>query len=133
MSGTIFLVRHGQTALNAEGRFRGRRDVPLDDCGFVQAADASHQLVRSGVKVVYTSPLLRCVQTADFLAQACGARIIKTEDLIDLDHGTWEGLTADEAAGRDPEVSDRFRRNPRNAAAPGGERMRTSRLGCSRP
>jgi broad specificity phosphatase PhoE len=123
VSGTIYLVRHGQTALNAEGRFRGRRDVPLDDRGFVQAADASHQLMGTGVKAVYTSPLLRCVQTAEFIAHACGVRITRTEDLIDLDHGTWEGLTPEEAAGRDSEAFERFRQDPRNAAAPGGEQM----------
>jgi broad specificity phosphatase PhoE len=123
VSGTIFLVRHGQTALNAEGRFRGRRDVPLDDRGLVQAADASHQLVGTDVEAVYTSPLLRTVQTAEVIALACGVGIIKTDDLIDLDHGTWEGLTADGAAERDPEAFDRFRRSPRNAAAPGGERV----------
>jgi broad specificity phosphatase PhoE len=75
------------------------------------------------VKAVYTSPLLRTVQTAEFIAHACGVRIIKTDDLIDLDHGSWEGLTADEAAERDPEAFDRFRRSPRNTTAPGGERM----------
>lgn len=123
MSGTIYLVRHGQTALNAEGRFRGRRDVPLNERGFVQAADASHELVGKGVKAVYTSPLLRTVQTAQSVAQACGGRIMKLDDLIDLDHGRWEGLTPEEAAERDPDEFRRFRQDPRNAAAPGGEQM----------
>ena len=123
MSGTIFLVRHGQTALNAEGLLWGRRDVPLNDRGFVQAADAAHELAGKGVKAVYTSPLLRTVQTAQFVAQACGVRITKLDDLIDLDHGRWEGVTAEEAEERDPEEYRRFRQDPRNAAAPGGERM----------
>ena len=123
MTGTIFLVRHGQTTLNAEGRFRGRRDVSLDDRGFVQAADASHQLVGVGVRAVYTSPLLRTVQTAQFVAHACGLRITKLDDLIDLDHGRWEALTAEEAAERDPEEYLRFRQDPRHAVAPGGEGM----------
>ncbi len=38
MTTRVHLVRHGRTVLNAEGRFRGRRDVPLDDRGFVDAA-----------------------------------------------------------------------------------------------
>ena len=123
MSGAIFLVRHGQTTLNAEGRFRGRRDVPLDDRGFVQAAEASRGLVGTGVTAVYTSPLRRTVQTAEFVADACGARIIALDDLIDLDHGWWEGLTPEEAAERDPEEFRRFQEDPRRAAAPGGETM----------
>lgn len=123
MSGTIFLVRHGQTALNAEGRFRGRRDVPLDDRGSVQAAEASRRLVGMGVMAVYASPLLRTVQTAQFVANACGVRITTLVELIDLDHGRWEGLTPEEAAERDPEELRRFREDPRRAAAPGGETM----------
>jgi len=82
VSGTIFLARHGRTALNAEGRSRERCDVPLDDRGFVQAADAVHQFVSTGVKDVHTSPLLRTVQMAELIAHACGARIIGTDDLM---------------------------------------------------
>jgi broad specificity phosphatase PhoE len=47
----------------------------------------------------------------------------KTDDLIDLDHGRWEGLTPEEAAGRDPAGFHRFRQDPRSATSPGGERM----------
>lgn len=123
MSTTIYLVRHGRTALNAEGRFRGRRDVPLDDRGFVDAAEAAHALVGSGLEVVYTSPLLRTRRTARFVARWSNARVRPEPDLIDLDHGAWEGLTPDEAAARDPEAFGRFRREPRTAETPGGERL----------
>lgn len=123
MSGTIFLVRHRQTALNAQGRFRGRLDVPLDDRGFVQAADVSRKLAGAGVRAVYTSPLLRTVQTAQSIAHACRARITELPDLIDLDHGGWEGLTPAEADDRDPDEFQRFRKDPQNATVPGGERM----------
>lgn len=123
MSGTIFLVRHGQTALNAQGRFRGRQDPPLDDRGLVETADATRQLLGMGIRAVYTSPLLRAVQTAQLIARACGSRLTKHPGLTDLDHGRWEGLTPAEAAERDPEAFRRFRQNPRNAAAPGGERL----------
>lgn len=123
MSTTIHLVRHGRTALNAQGRFRGRQDVPLDDRGFVDAAEAAHALLGSGIEVVYASPLLRTRQTAEFVARASNARVRTEPDLIDLDHGAWEGLTPDEAAERDPEAFERFRRDPRNAEPPGGERL----------
>jgi probable phosphoglycerate mutase len=123
MSTTIHLVRHGRTALNAQGRFRGRNDVPLDDRGFVDAAEAAHALVGSGIATAYASPLLRTRQTAEFVARASNARVELEPDLVDLDHGRWEGLTAEEAAASDPEAFERFRRDPRNAEAPGGERL----------
>jgi broad specificity phosphatase PhoE len=123
VSGTIFLVRHGQTALNAEGRFRGRRDVPLDERGREQAAAAARELDGAGVTAVYASPLRRTVQTAQAVADVCGVPVTMVDDLIDLDHGSWEALTPDEAAARDPEEFRRFREDPRNATAPGGERL----------
>jgi broad specificity phosphatase PhoE len=123
VSGTIFLVRHGQTALNAEGRFRGRRDVPLDELGLEQAAGAGRELSGAGIGAVYASPLLRTVQTAQAVADASGVSVTPLEDLIDLDHGRWEALTAEEAAERDPEEFRRFREDPRSSTAPGGEHL----------
>ena len=123
MSTTIYLVRHGRTALNAQGRFRGRQDPPLDDRGFVDAAEAAHALVGRGLRAVFASPLLRTRQTAEFIARASNTRVELEPDLIDLDHGRWEGLTPEEAADRDPDAFARFRRDPRNAEAPDGERL----------
>ncbi len=123
MSTTIHLVRHGRTTLNAQGRFRGRNDVPLDDRGLADAAEAARALAGSGIVAVHASPLLRTRQTAEAVARATDAPIEIEPDLIDLHHGRWEGLTPDEAAAVDPEAFDRFRRDPRRAAAPGGERL----------
>jgi probable phosphoglycerate mutase len=123
VSTTIYLVRHGRTALNAQGRFRGRNDVPLDDRGFVDAAEAARALAGAGIRAVYASPLLRTRQTAEFVARASNASVETEPDLIDLDHGRWEGLRPEEAAARDPEAFARFREDPRHAEAPGGERL----------
>jgi broad specificity phosphatase PhoE len=123
VSTSIYLVRHGRTALNAQGRFRGRQDVPLDDRGFVDAAGAARALADVKLAAVYTSPLLRTRQTAEFVAGPSSARVIEEPDLIDLDHGRWEALTAEEAAALDPAAFDRFRSDPRNAEPPSGERM----------
>lgn len=121
MSTRIFLVRHGRTALNAQGRFRGRRDVPLDERGLVDAAEASRRLAGIALAAVYTSPLLRTRQTAEAVAATSGASVVVEPDLVDLDHGRWEGLTLEEAAALDPEAFERFRADPRAAEAPGGE------------
>jgi len=123
MSTTIYLVRHGRTALNAQGRFRGRQDPPLDDRGYVDAAEAAHALGGAGVKAVYASPLLRTRQTAEFIARASNGRVVPEPDLLDLDHGRWEGLTPEEASAQAPEAFARFRSDPRSAEAPGGERL----------
>ena len=120
---TIYLVRHGRTSLNAQGRFRGRQDPPLDDRGFVEASEAAGRLARTGIRAVYTGPLLRSVQTAEIIARTCGVGVFTEPGLIDLDHGVWTGLTWEEAGRAEPEALSRFREEPRHAAAPGGEFM----------
>lgn len=123
MSARLFLVRHGRTTLNAEGRFRGRLDPPLDDVGYLDAARAAQGLKDSGLVAVYTSPLRRATQTAEFVASAANVRRFVDPALIDLDHGSWEGLTPEEAALRDPEEFRRFREDPEAATPPSGESL----------
>jgi probable phosphoglycerate mutase len=120
---TIHLVRHGQTALNAQGRFRGRQNLPLDDSGFAQAAEVAQRLAGAGIEVVYTSPLLRCVQTAECIASAADVDVVTMEDLVDADHGSWQGLTPEEAERRDPETYAVFRAHPNEACMPSGESL----------
>lgn len=123
MTETIYLVRHGRTALNAQGRFRGRADPPLDARGSVEAADTGQRLASAEPATIYSSPLLRAVQTARMLAGPVAARIRIEDDLTDLDHGSWTGLTPREAELRDPDAYRLFRTSPRDAHPPGGERM----------
>ncbi len=123
MSTRIFLVRHGRTTLNAEGRYRGRRDVPLDEQGLADAEAAARRLAGVRLAAVYASPLRRTMQTAEAVAAPSGAPIEVEPDLVDLDHGRWEALTPEEAAARDPEAFALFQEDPRRAEAPGGERL----------
>jgi broad specificity phosphatase PhoE len=120
---TIHLVRHGRTALNAQGRFRGRQNPPLDERGLVEVSETAHRLAHMRLAAVYASPLLRTLQTAEFIAGPSSTRVITTPELIDLDHGRWEGLTPQEAAAMDPDEFARFRASPREARPPGGEPM----------
>jgi broad specificity phosphatase PhoE len=123
VTATIYLVRHGRTALNAQRRFRGRENPPLDAEGIVQAATAARQLTSSGIRAVFTSPLLRGVQTAEVIARAIGIAPLSDGRLIDLDHGVWTALTAEEAAEAEPEAFSLFLREPQHAQVPGGESM----------
>jgi broad specificity phosphatase PhoE len=91
--------------------------------GFVEVSETAHRLAHVGLAAVYTSPLLRALQTAEFIAGSSSTRVITTPELIDLDHGRWEGLTPKEAAAADPDEFARFRASPREARPPGGEPM----------
>lgn len=111
MTTTLFLVRHGQTTLNAEQRFRGRRDPSLDSHGVRQAQAAARQLAAANPEVVHASPLRRAVETARPIADLAGTDV-SVPDLVDLDYGAWEGLTAGEAEQWGPAVYVVSHRSP---------------------
>jgi probable phosphoglycerate mutase len=67
-----FLVRHGETDWNREGRFQGKRDIPLNDLGNMQARAAAEALLSASVDRVVSSPLSRAAQTARTTASLLG-------------------------------------------------------------
>lgn len=89
---TVWLLRHGMTACNAEHRYLGRRlDPPLSPKG-------ARALRAAGFapETVYTSPLRRARQTAAILFPT--ARLETVADLAEMDFGDFDGRTADEMA-----------------------------------
>jgi broad specificity phosphatase PhoE len=118
----IHLVRHGQTIMNAQVRFRGRLDIPLNEVGRAEAQEAARALVGSGLVAVYTSPLGRAREVAEAIAIKNGVGGVREQpDLINLDYGTWEGLTKEESAAVDPAAWAAYTDDPEAAVCPEGE------------
>jgi probable phosphoglycerate mutase len=86
----LAFVRHGETLDNRDGRLLGRSNPPLTPKGRLQARAVATALVADAPITVYTSPLGRAVQTAGFIAHACGAEVVVDERLIEIDYGAWE-------------------------------------------
>jgi ribonuclease H / adenosylcobalamin/alpha-ribazole phosphatase len=125
---TIYVVRHGRTTLNAQGRFRGLADPPMDETGLAEAEAVAARITARPdafrpLAAIATSRLVRARQTAEAIGLAAGREPFVLDELIDLDHGRWQGLTPDEARALDPDEYRRFRRDPRSASAPGGEAL----------
>jgi broad specificity phosphatase PhoE len=89
---TVYLVRHGRTALNAEGLLRGHLDVPLDDEGREQAQRLASLFEPIDVAAILTSPLRRARHTAMPIATTGGAPLLEEPRLIDRDYRHWAGL-----------------------------------------
>jgi broad specificity phosphatase PhoE len=124
----LYLVRHGTTTLNAENRYRGRRDIPLDAQGYQDAVDAARCLSGAGLTAVYTSPLRRAIATAQIIADEAAVPDLRIlHGLNNVDYGAWEGMTAEEAAMFDPEAFALYRTSPNQAACPLGERLSDAR------
>jgi broad specificity phosphatase PhoE/ribonuclease HI len=102
----LLLVRHGQTAHNAAGRYSGRGDVPLSERGEAQALATGVRIsaVAPATAAVVTSPLSRCTRTATAIADALGGVPVAVDpDLVECDFGEWEGQTFAEVRERWPD------------------------------
>jgi broad specificity phosphatase PhoE len=88
----VLLVRHGQSAWNAEGRWQGHADPPLSPLGRAQA-EAAAQAVGTVAEVV-ASDLQRAFVTAEIIAQRLRVGPVRPEPrLRERDAGEWTGLT----------------------------------------
>ncbi len=106
---TIFLLRHGRTALNADGALRGRVDTPLGTVGRQQAARLADLFADSGLTSVVSSPLRRATATATPLAaRFLGEAYEVSRGPISAFNDTAIALAA--KANRDRRVIERARR-----------------------
>ncbi len=99
----LFLVRHGQSAGNAEGRFGGHSPTPLSTLGLKQADAAAQALQKESITAIYSSDLLRAVQTAEPLSRLIDVPIIATSAFRERNVGVLEGLTFDESKAAYPD------------------------------
>ena len=93
----LYLVRHGQSDGNAEGRFGGHGPTPLSPLGLRQAENTAKLLAKEGVNAIYSSDLHRALQTAEPLSQLTGIPIIPSPAFRERNVGVLEGLTFDES------------------------------------
>jgi probable phosphoglycerate mutase len=99
----LVLLRHGRTAWNAERRFQGQADPPLDDVGVAQAYVVADLIAALQPDVVVSSDASRAMQTAVPVAERIGLDVLPDARLRERSLGHWEGLTRDEVAARYPD------------------------------
>jgi glucosyl-3-phosphoglycerate phosphatase len=89
---------------NAERRFQGQSDSPLDETGEAQAERAARLLAALRPDVIVSSDLSRAARTAAPLARLTGLEVILDKDLRERHGGCWEGLTDTEIRERYPDA-----------------------------
>ena len=114
----IYVIRHGQTELNSRKVLQGRSDHPLNETGREQAKETAALLKGVCFDKVYSSPLIRAVQTAEIIAP--GAEIRIDDRLIEMDYGPYEGMDLTAPA---PEVITFFSDFVHNPAPDGMEQL----------
>lgn len=121
----VVLWRHGRTAWNAEGRWQGHLDVPLDEVGQEQARAAAAVLAKVTPTALVSSDLARARVTAQALADATGLPVTEDRALREIDGGAWQGLLRAEIEAADPERYAAWR-GGEDLPAGGGERRSTA-------
>lgn len=98
----VYVVRHGRTALNAEGRLRGHLDPPLDEVGLEEVCELGEAFAALPVRParVVSGPLQRTRQTAEAIAGLCGIEICIEPRLVDRDYGPWTGAPSVDVQAR---------------------------------
>lgn len=88
----VLLIRHGENDWVGTDRLAGRTPgVHLNETGHTQAHDIAAALAEQPVAAVYSSPLVRCIETAQPAAQRLGLQVHEEPGVIEVDYGEWQG------------------------------------------
>jgi len=117
----LWLVRHGQTDWNLEGRYQGGADTPMNAYGISQVQGIIPRLEKIHFDALYTSHLQRAYQSAEILAQALGLDIIVDERLREISLGEWEGMLFTDIKQQYASDIEERQRSPLSFRPPGGE------------
>ncbi|MDQ1730384.1 MAG: glucosyl-3-phosphoglycerate phosphatase [Pseudonocardiales bacterium] len=99
----IVILRHGRTSWNAERRYQGQSDPPLDSVGEGQALEAAALIAAMHPDLLISSDLQRAQRTAQKVASLSGLELMVDARLRERHLGHWEGLTRDEVEQRYPD------------------------------
>ena len=106
----LFLIRHGLTDWNEEGRLLGRADVGLNATGQAQASDLARSLRDVPIARMVSSPQQRAQETARPMAEALGLSVETEPGVDEVWLGRWQGKKLEELRG-DPDL-ERYRQDP---------------------
>ena len=129
MSGTLVLVRHGQSEWNLKNLFTGWKDPDLTEKGVQEAKEGGKALKEYGLKydVAFTSELTRAQKTLGFILDEIGQtdiNIIRDQALNERDYGDLAGLNKDDAREKWGEEQVHIWRRSYDVPPPGGESLK---------
>jgi broad specificity phosphatase PhoE len=120
----LYLVRHGESVFNAEGRIQGHADIPLSELGRRQGAAAAEVFAGLSLDALYASPLRRAYETAEIVAARVNLPIQTDDRLKEINVGIFQGELRAELDRRFPEEMARWTSEDPDYALPGGESRR---------
>lgn len=118
---TIYIMRHGKTQWNAEGRLQGHRNSPLLPESLNVIRIMADFLRDKNIETIYTSPLQRCLETAELVSTALRLPYKQDMRLIECSHGLCDGMLFTETHAVYPAYYSRWEKDKWNTAWPEGE------------
>ncbi len=120
----IFLVRHGQTLFNAQKRVQGQKQVPLDKTGILQSRKVAKKFKTMKINAIYSSTLVRALQTAKEIAKYHKLKIKKMKWLSERNFGKHEGLSSEEIMQKYPDLAKQWKKQGIYYRPPEGETLK---------
>jgi probable phosphoglycerate mutase len=114
-------VRHAETVWHADNKYAGHTDIPLTELGHLQAQELIKWAREIKPSAIYSSDLIRAIDTARPLGDALGMEIKIDKRLREVNFGEIEGLTQLEMREKHPELYENYLIAPANVQMPGGE------------
>lgn len=117
----IIFVRHGETFWNESKRYQGHSDISLNEKGLQQAKLVAKRLAGEKISAIYSSDLIRAVQTAEIIGEQHSLQPIVVKEFREVNFGLWEGLTYAEIMAVWPDGLSAIYSKPGAALIPDGE------------
>ena len=120
----IWMLRHGQTDWNVLRKVQGSSDIPLNDVGRAMAEESGQALAQIDFAYIFSSPLVRAKETAEYAAKYQDVEIILADELREIHFAGYEGITEAELDERGIHFHDMFFTHPETfKPAEGGETL----------
>jgi len=121
----VFLIRHGETNWNKEGRFQGQIDIPLNENGKDQARKTFEYLRNISFNKAFSSSMHRPYETAQIILQnSQDLKIERIDSLVEISHGLWEGKLEAEIREKWPALLKNWHDKPEEVIMPEGESIK---------
>ncbi|MBX7165224.1 MAG: histidine phosphatase family protein [Pirellulales bacterium] len=119
----IALIRPGASDFAEQGRIQGTLDIPLNEHGREEVQREIDGLRQLNLDALYASDSEPAWSTAADIAKALKLRVKKLDNMHNLDHGLWQGLTVEEVRLKHPRVYRQWQDQPESVCPPSGEML----------
>jgi broad specificity phosphatase PhoE len=120
---TIVLIRPGATDYDLQERIQGTLDIPLNEQGLAEAAQAAEQLRDKSMEVIYAPPSEPACRTAQIIAKTLDIKLRKLDRMQNLNQGLWQGMLIKDVRRKQPKVYRQWQEQPEHVCPPEGEML----------